>query len=195
MENLLRLLNRECDHTLPDQDWHALFELCRPVSLRRGQVLIEAGDVEPDVYIVKEGVMRGVDFDGERERTISFGLPGTIFSSRHSFYAGLPSYYRVEACCDSVVLKVLKADYVGLIERNPRFAIWALHYAWCEQFYNELRQATVHNGTAEERYRHMLRTRPELTEAVSQRVIASYLGVTPEYLCRLKRRLLKSGLR
>ena len=135
------------------------------------------------------------DFDGERERTISFGLPGTIFSSRHSFYAGLPSYYRVEACCDSVVLKVLKADYVGLIERNPRFAIWALHYAWCEQFYNELRQATVHNGTAEERYRHMLRTRPELTEAVSQRVIASYLGVTPEYLCRLKRRLLKSGLR
>jgi len=193
MKDLLRLLNQECDHTLPAEDWQQLFDLCEPVSLRRGQVLIEAGDVAPDIYIVKEGVMRGVDFDGERERTISFGLPGTIFSSRHSFYAGLPSYYRVEACCPAVVLRVPRADYIALIERNHRFALWALHYAWCEQFYNELRQATVHNGTAEERYRHILRTRPELVKSVSQRVIASYLGVTPEYFCRMKSRLLRRG--
>ncbi|MDE6098299.1 MAG: Crp/Fnr family transcriptional regulator [Muribaculaceae bacterium] len=193
MEKLKHLLNLECDRMLDSEEWDSLLCLATEVNLKRGQVLIEAGTVKPDIYIVKEGILRAVDFDGDQERTFCFGLPGTIFNSRFSFYRRLPSYYQIEACCRSVVLQIPRDEYIALTDRNHAFAVWALHYAWMEQFLEEERESTVHNGNAEERYRHMLKTRPMIVKGVSQRVLASYLGVTPEYLCRVKAKILKNA--
>lgn len=190
MQRLKELLNRECDRTLSSEDWDELFSLASEVKLKRGQILINHGDMDPDIYIVKEGLMRGVDIKGENERTFCFGLPGTIFNSRHSFYRKLPSYYQIEACCASSVLKIPHNDYVALTDRNHRFAVWALHYAWWEQYLEEDREATVHHGSAEDRYAQMLKTRPMIVRLVSQKVLASYLGVTPEYFSRMKARIL-----
>lgn len=191
MEHLKELLNKECDRTLESHEWDTLLNLATERRLRRGEILIHPGEVAPDVFIVKEGVMRGVDFNGSQERTFCFGLPGTIFNSRFSFYRGLPSYYQIEACCPSVVLQIPHDDYVALTDSSHRFAVWALHYAWWEQYLEEDRESTVHNGSAEERYIHMMQTRPQIIESVSQRVLASYLGVSPEYFCRMKARLLR----
>lgn len=66
MDNLKRLLNQECDRTLSDEEWDALFALAEEISLKKGEVLITPGEVNPDVYIVKEGILRGVDFDGDQ---------------------------------------------------------------------------------------------------------------------------------
>lgn len=191
MEKLKELLNNECDRTLTSEQWDELFALAREVTLRKGEVLISPGEVKPDVYIVKEGILRGVDFNGDHERTFCFGLPGTIFNSRFSFYRRLPSYYQIEACCPSVVLQIPREDYIGLTDRSHAFAIWALHYAWFEQYLEEDRESTVHNGNARERYLHMLKTRPAIVKGVAQCVLASYLGVTPEYLCRVKASILR----
>lgn len=92
MEKLKELLNRECDRTMSSEEWDALFKLSTQIVLKKGDVLISPGDIEPDVYIVKEGIIRGVDFNGDQERTFCFGLPGTVFNSRFSFYRKLPSY-------------------------------------------------------------------------------------------------------
>ncbi|MDE6391953.1 MAG: Crp/Fnr family transcriptional regulator [Muribaculaceae bacterium] len=195
MEELKRLLNLECDRTLDSKEWDSLFSLATEIVLQKGEVLISPGETRPDVYIVKEGIIRGVDFNGNQERTFCFGLPGTIFNSRFSFYRKLPSYYQIEACCRSVVLQISREDYIALTDRSHPFAVWALHYAWYEQYLEEDRESTVHNGTAKERYLHMLKTRPMIVKGVSQRVLASYLGVTPEYLCRVKASILREELK
>lgn len=67
------------------------------------------------MYIVKEGILRLTDMNGDRERTFAFGLPGTVFVSKYSFVRQLPSYYQVEACCDSVVLCVPRRAYDSLV--------------------------------------------------------------------------------
>lgn len=195
MEKLKELLNRECDRTMSSEEWDALFELSTQVVLKKGEVLISPGEIKPDVYIVKEGIIRGVDFDGDQERTFCFGLPGTIFNSRFSFYRRLPSYYQIETCCRSVVLQIPHDDYISLTDRSHAFAVWALHYAWYEQFLEEDRESTVHNGNAKQRYLHMLKTRPAIVKGVSQRILASYLGITPEYLCRVKASILREKLK
>lgn len=195
MEKLKELLNRECDRTMSSEEWDSLFELAEHVVLKKGEVLISPGEIKPDVYIVKEGILRGVDFNGDQERTFCFGLPGTIFNSRFSFYKRLPSYYQIEACCRSVVLQIPHDDYIELTDRSHAFAVWALHYAWYEQFLEEDRESTVHNGNAKQRYIHMLKTRPAIVKGVSQRILASYLGITPEYLCRVKAEILKRNSR
>lgn len=192
MDDLKRLLNKECDRALTDKEWDELFALAAEVPLKKGEVLISPGEVNPDMYIVKEGILRGVDFNGSQERTFCFGLPGTIFNSRFSFYRKLPSYYQIEACVRSVVLRIPRDEYIALTDRSHSFAIWALHYAWSEQFLEEDRESTVHNGTAQERYVHMLKTRPSIVNAVSQKILASYLGVSPEHLCRIKAEILRT---
>lgn len=185
MEELKRLLNLECDRTLSSEEWDMLLRLSTPVYLKNREALIEAGKVDKDVYIIKEGVLRGVYFEGTQERTFAFGMPGTIFMASYSFYRDEPSFYRIEACCESVVLRVTREDYVALADRYHRFAVWALHYGWSENYLGEVRDATVRNGTAEQRWLQIMK-RPMLVEKVSQRIIASYLNVTPEHLSRVK---------
>lgn len=192
MEKLKKCLNLECDRTLSSEEWDMLLELSTEVHLKNKEVLIEPGKVDKDVYIVKEGIVRGVYFEGVQERTFAFGMPGTIFKSSFSFYRDEPSYYQIEACCESLVLRIPREDYIALADRCHRFAVWALHYSWSENYLGEVRDATVRNGTAEERWQQILK-RPALVENVPQRVIASYLNVTPEHLSRVKARLLRKS--
>lgn len=164
-----------------------LLALSHAESYSRGQTIIREGNNCPDIYIVTRGIVRMVDSDGERERTFAFALPGSIVMSKHSFVMDLPSYYRLEACCDTDVLVVDRDDFWALLGRNHELALWMLKYAYGECFYQEYKNAAVHNGTAADRYRRMLTDRPEITDKVPQKMVASYLGVTPEYLSKLKR--------
>lgn len=156
-------------------------------------VIIEMGKTCPDVYMVRDGIIRVWDFDGEKERTFGFGLPGTIFESKHSFIMHGPSYYQVETCCPSVILRIPEQDFWETVESDHSFAIFMLHNAYGELYSHEFKESTVNNGTARERFEAMLKYRPVILEKVPQKIIASYLGITSEYFSVLKRRCLKGG--
>lgn len=175
---------------LPD-DIDLLLSRGALIRCHKGEVLIECGKLCDSAFIVKSGIMRFVDMNGDRERTFAFALPGTLFFSKHSFVMKQPSYYQVEACCDSELLEISCQDFWNVAELSHDISLWLLKYAHGELFCQEYKNAVVHNGSAAERYRKMLGDRPEIIENVSQKIIASYLGVTPEYLSKLKGQLLK----
>lgn len=154
-------------------------------------VVIEMGKTCPDVFIVKDGIIRVWDFDGEKERTFGFGLPGTIFESKHSFVMHGPSYYQVETCCPSVILRIPEREFWNTVQSDHSFAVFMLHNAYGELYSHEFKESTVNNGTARERFEAMIKYRPVILEKVPQKIIASYLGITSEYFSVLKRRLLK----
>lgn len=154
-------------------------------------VIIEMGKTCPDVYMVRDGIIRVWDFDGEKERTFGFGLPGTIFESKHSFIMHGPSYYQIETCCPSVILRIPEQDFWETVESDHSFAIFMLHNAYGELYSHEFKESTINNGTARERFEAMLKYRPAILEKVPQKIIASYLGITSEYFSVLKRRCLK----
>lgn len=153
-------------------------------------VLVEAGQLNTDVYILKEGIVRFSDMDGDKERTFAFGLPGSIMMNKHSFVMHRPSYYQVETCCPSVILRISEQDFWDVVNSDHKLALYMLHYAYGELFYQEYKNSNTHNGTASERFEAMLADRTEIIEKVPQRIIASYLGITPEYFSQLKRRFL-----
>ena len=153
-------------------------------------VVIEMGKTCPDVYILKDGIIRVWDFDGEKERTFGFGLPGTIFESKHSFVMHGPSYYQVETCCPSTILRIPEKEFWKTVENDNSFAIFMLHNAYGELYSHEFKESTINNGTARERFEAMLKYRPVILEKVPQKIIASYLGITSEYFSVLKRRFL-----
>lgn len=154
-------------------------------------VLTETGQKAPDVYVIKSGILRFSDMNGDKERTFAFALPGSILMNKHSFVMGLPSYYQVEACCPSLVLRIREQDFWEVVQADLDLAVYMLHYAYGELFYQEYKNSNTHNGRASERFEAMLSDRPSIIEKVPQRHIASYLGITPEYYSQLKKRFLR----
>lgn len=190
MKELKTLLKNECDMKIEDDVLDLFLSRAESVTVAPLKCFVEAGTYSPYMWIVKSGIIRVVDMNGDKERTIAFGLPGTVFTLKHSFVKGLPSYYELWSCCESELLRVSRKDFDDLMRASHRFAVWMFHLMMEELFYQEKKNSSVANGPAKDRFEALYRHRPEIIEKVQQKDIASYLGISPEYLCRLKRKLI-----
>lgn len=185
-ERLAAALNAECTLKMPDELVGEFIGAGIPVVCAKGERVISEGDTDDNLYIIEKGIMRCWYNDGKKEVTQAFGLPGTIELSFHSYYDGQPSPVNFEACCPSRLLKVARADFDALVERSHLFARWCLRVAQCQLFHYEIRRRVI-KGDAYERYKALVRHRPEIIRNVPLKVIASYLGITPEYLSALRK--------
>lgn len=183
------LLGKECSYKMSEAVIDEFISLGRPMELKRRQRIISAGEVNDDLFIIVSGIMRAWYKDGDQEITHAFGPPGAIVQSFHSYYEGLPSSDNFEACCPVKLLHVSRADFDALIERNADFARWNLRLAQCQLYHYEIKRRVI-SGTARERYEALLDHRREIVSNVPLKVIATYLGVTPEYLSKLRRIIL-----
>lgn len=190
METLRRLINTECDYRMADETLDRFIALMQQVHLKDKEPLISYGKFDDNVYILKEGFIRRVHFDGLKEKTYTFAGPGTTMISYHSFYEHLPSYFQLESCGRSVVMKVSEAAVNDLAKESNDFALWFLRIAVSQLYFWE-KKAAVINGTARERFEALVKNRPEILKLVSNGVIASYIGVEQSYLSRLKRQILR----
>lgn len=191
MEEMKRLLREEVgflpdgpglDRMLASGEW---------IETDGKKVLVEMGKNCPDVFIVREGIIRVWDYDKDKERTFGFGLPGTIFASKHPFVMNEPSHYQVETCCDSKILRIPRKKFWEAVNGDHSLAIFMLHNAYGELYSHELKHSAIHNGTAKERFIAMAEHRPVIMEKVPQKILASYLGITSEYFSVLKREVLR----
>lgn len=189
MKELKALLKNECDMKIEDVVLDLFLSRAESVTIAPLKCFVEAGTYSPYMWIIKRGIVRVVDMNGDKERTIAFGLPGTVFTLKHSFVKGLPSYYELWTCCECELLRVSRKDFDTLMHESHKFAIWMFHLMMEELFYQEKKNSSVANGPAKDRFEALYRHRPEIIEKVQQKDIASYLGISPEYLCRLKRKL------
>ncbi len=186
MDTLRKLLDAECRYIMKDETMDRFLGLMTEIKLKRNQPLIPYNKVDNNIYIVKEGIIRTAHFDGFNERTFAFALPGTVLISYYPFCLGTPSFSKLEACCDSVVMKVTKAQFLELASELHDFSQWMMFMSIEELMFQEKKREVV-NGDAKERFEALMLNRPEVIEKVSSKIIASYIGITPIYLCKLKR--------
>lgn len=188
MEKLKALLRKECAHIPSDELLDRFLSLGVSRCYDSGSVLTETGVTDTNVYVVKRGIVRFSDFDGDRERTFAFALPGTVFYNKYSFVKNLNSYYQVDIWGQGELIVISRTDWQRLVSECHEAALWMLSYVQEELFFQEYKNARIYNGSAAERFKSLLCLRPELLRDVPQRILASYLGITPEYFSRLKRR-------
>lgn len=179
------LLNGECDMRMPSRLVEAFIAGGERVRLRRGQTLIGIGDTDDNLYIVLEGVMRVWYLNGKQEVTFTFGMPGSIVHPMHCYYRNEASSENYTACCPVKLLKIRKEHYDKLLRQDHEFALWNLRLAQCQVYHYEMRRKEI-KGDARERYNAMVRHRPDIVRIVPLKVIATYLGITPEYLSSLR---------
>lgn len=172
---------------LPDAVWAEVRQAWRLHAVARGTVLTQEGETERRFALIVEGVHR-VSFTtaAGAEHTVAFGFPGDYSGIPDSFFLRTPSAYRLDALTDGLVLCTDPASLLGLMERHRDLERWAWRLfatALAGRAKRERDQLTL---TAEERYRRLLDESPQVLQHLPLRHVASYLGMTPETLSRVR---------
>jgi CRP-like cAMP-binding protein len=176
--------------TLKKDEKEELHSRVRQRQIRRKQFVLQQDDVCKHYTYVVNGCFRMFSVDGKgAEHNIQFAAENDWISDIGSFYSDKPSKLYIEAIEPSLVLQIEKTDLLFLytnfsrINRNFRVII--------ENKFVELQNRVLQNisSTAEERYTTFLEQYPDLFNRLPSTQIASYLGVTPEFLSKVRKSL------
>ncbi len=173
---------------MPDELLERFTDAMTEVRLKNKDALMPYGKLDNNIYVQKSGIIRMCWFDGEKEKTYGFSTPGTVIISYHSYFMRQPSFFQYESCGESVVMKISKSKVDEMEADSHEFARWLSAIHLQQLYFNEFKYAVI-NGAAKERFRSLINNRPEIIARVPLKIIASYLGVTPNYLSYLKRTL------
>ncbi len=189
MNNRLKqLLYDEYRYKMPDELFDRFIGAATEVWLKNGEVLIPYGRLDTNIYIHKSGIIRACYLDGENEKTYGFTNPGTVIISYHPHFMHRPSFFQFESCGESTVMKISKKDVDEMVDSSHEFAKWMLVVQSYKLYYFEFKYSVI-NGNSMERFIALIQNRPEIMAHVPLKIIASYLGITPTHLSRLKKSL------
>jgi CRP-like cAMP-binding protein len=175
---------------LTDEEFEIATKFFEPKKLRKNQFLLNEGEVCTHIGFVNSGCMREYTIDSKgNEHIIQFAIEDWWVSDLNSFLSGLPAEYNVDALQDSEILLLEKSARDEMLDKCPkmerffRLLIEANHIATHQRIADSL------SASAEERYLKFIKTYPKLFETVPQKQIASYLGITPQSLSRIRKDL------
>jgi CRP-like cAMP-binding protein len=178
--------------TLSQTEQGILLSMLESKSVKSGEFLEKAGDPSLYFIFVNSGCLMVYYTDEEGvERVIQFATSSWWTGDLHSFTKCEPSIYSTRALADSEVFMITRPNLDNLLEQVP-----ALEKYFRILFQNSLiahqhRIVQTLSATAEERYETFRERYPSLEQYVPQKYIASYLGFTPEFLSKIRKRMTK----
>ncbi|MBS1639906.1 MAG: Crp/Fnr family transcriptional regulator [Bacteroidetes bacterium] len=187
------LLNSVCEHIiLTEEDKDFFVSLLEPKKIKRKELLVFEGEITQQQYYILKGCFRAYQIDKDGVERVSYlAIEGQWISGLHSFLSQNPSQIFVEALENSELLGISKINLELLYTTVPSFE------KFFRLFYQNALLAAMERVSqsislnAEQRYLNFIQTRPDLEQRIPQKHIASYLGITPEFLSMLRSRMVK----
>lgn len=156
----------------------------------KGRILLHEGESTNVSYFVCKGLLRAYTLDNQgKEHTIQFAPENWWLGDRNSFYFKEPAAFNIDVLEDSEVVIVSKNFLDSAMELCPDFGKYNVYLLHNSIRYMQRRINQLLAASAEERYLDFIRLYPKLTLRISQIMIASYLGITPESLSRVRKEL------
>jgi CRP-like cAMP-binding protein len=161
-----------------------------PKKLRRKQYLLQEGDVCKHVAFIEKGLLRGYSIDNSGdEHIIQFASEGWAISDLYSFLTGEPATYNIDAIEDSELILINKAANEELLQKMPKYETFTRLNITGAYIAMQRRLTSINSSSLEERYAAFTSLYPDIVQRVPQHMIASYLGLTPETLSRVRKRI------
>lgn len=173
-----------------DDAWPAFLEMFFMRPLKRGEFLVRAGQSSEEMGFVARGLLRTYYERSDGSLYIRhFSPEGTVFGAFGSRLTGAPSNVSIDAIEDTEVASCRYSDLEMLYAADPRWQVYGRRLA--EQLYvlKERRESQLLMMDAEERYCDFLKEFGTIETRLKQRNVASYLGITPESLSRIRKAL------
>jgi CRP-like cAMP-binding protein len=189
MFNLLRTHIEKRVH-ISDEEFEVISKFFIPKKLRKKQFLLHEGEVCKNIGFVNSGCLREYTIDNKgSEHIIQFAIEDWWISDPNSFLSGLPSTYNIDALEDSKVLLLEKSARDKLLDSCPKMERFFRILIETNFVATQRRITDSLSTSAEERYLKFIKMYPKLIEQVPQNHIASYLGITPQSLSRIRKEL------
>lgn len=192
MKSILDNISRHI--SLTEEEAELFLSLLRPRAIRRRQLLLQSGDIARHETFVVKGLLRAYTVDKSGyEHVAMFASEGWWISDLYSFLTQTPANQNIDALEDSEVLQIEKQDLEKLYLQVPKFDRFFRILLQNAFIANQQRIIASISQTAEEQYVAFIKKYPSLEQRVPQHQVASYLGITPETISRIRRSMLKVG--
>jgi CRP-like cAMP-binding protein len=161
-----------------------------PKKLRKKQYLLQEGDPCKFIAFVQRGALREYSVDEKgNEHIIQFALEGWTISDLYSFLTGEPSTYHIDALEDTELLLINKSAHEELLQRVVKYETYTRLQITGAYIAMQKRLTSIISSTLEERYKNFNALYPDIVQRVPQHMIASYMGLQPETLSRIRRKI------
>ncbi|WDF76058.1 Crp/Fnr family transcriptional regulator [Mucilaginibacter sp. KACC 22773] len=177
---------------LSEDDKHLLMAHFKPKKLRKRQYFLQEGDVCRYIGFIVKGSARTFTVDDKgHEHILKLALENWWLADFESFYKLTPSRFNIEALENLEVLQSTNAQIEEFLKDIPAFSAMANVISQNNTIASQKRMQAAMSYTAEERYEDLISNYPQFLQRFPQNMIASYLGLSPETLSRLKKNSIK----
>lgn len=185
-ESLFSYLSEFIDLTDEEKEFITLNNVAK--QLQKGTLLIEEGEFTTETYLVVKGCIRTFYIKNGKEFSTEFYTEYQGFTPTSSIEKS-PSLLFAECIEDTTLLVSNSDDEQEMLVDNPRFQLLCMKITERAMAQKQTAFDDFKNSTPEERYLNLIQSRPELLQRVPQYQLASYLGITPESLSRIRKRV------
>ncbi|MBS7563011.1 Crp/Fnr family transcriptional regulator [Mucilaginibacter sp. Bleaf8] len=171
------------------EEWEAFANIVQVKQLRKKQLLLEKGQTCNFIAFINTGVIREYSFQNGKETTVDFVSDNQFITDYQSFIMKTPTIQYLEALTDVDLLILRKEGINSLFDKYKvweRFGRLIIERVFCGV---EAKRKKIIATTHEEQYRDFAAAYPQIVQQVPQYYIASYLGVTPEHLSRIRKKV------
>ncbi|WP_461588890.1 Crp/Fnr family transcriptional regulator [Winogradskyella sp.] len=187
MNNLLfKFLSKYIE--LTDEEKSIVFRLSSIKEYKKGSILLSEGEVAKECYFLLDGgLMSYYIIDGENKITDFFLDQDSVIPLSYS--TNNPSEHYLECIEDSIIAIGTNERMEKILKSVPKLAKLAPEYLSDQLISQKVKYNQLKKLTPEERYKKLQSSSPHLLNRVPQYMIASYLGIKPETLSRIRNRI------
>lgn len=172
-----------------EADWNFFLSKLECVTYSGRAVILKQGQVEKYLSFIEKGIVRFYIPQEGRELTFSFAFANNFVSAYDSFLSTMPSLYQVETLTESILWRISVTDLQEVYQQTDSGNIIGRKAAEDLFLKKSQREMSLLYDNAETRYLKLLSEQPHLIREIPLKYLASYIGITPQALSRIRKRI------
>lgn len=175
---------------IDESEISSLIDTCVTKTIKKDEYLLSPNEYCEHTFFVEKGLLRQFSMDQKgKEHILAFAPENWFVTDRESSYFNRPSPYYIQALEDSQVILIGVEFMQDLAKSVPSFADFNIRLLHNHVRHLQKRIELLLSASAEDRYLQFIKMHPDILQRVPQSMIASYLGIAPESLSRVRREL------
>ena len=190
--NIRKNIETKINQKLTNEEFEKLNEWFVPILLENKNQFVSEGKVCRNLYFVDAGATHTFITDKKGEaHTVQFGFEGYWIGDMYSFFSGNPAIFNVETLEPATLFAMKHIDFEKACSQILKFENFFRILVQNGYLSSLQRIAKSFSEDAEQRYLSLIKNHPDLPKRVPQYLVASYLGIKPQSLSRIRQNLVK----
>ncbi|TCI92194.1 Crp/Fnr family transcriptional regulator [Tenacibaculum sp. M341] len=174
---------------MSDSDWIFFSSKLKKVRFDKNTIVLKLGKTEKHLSFISKGIIRLYIPKEESDITFGFLFENEFVTAYDSLLTQTPSEYEIETLTETILWQISNKDLHEVYKRTSNGNIIGRKMAENMYLIKSKRELSLLSKTAEERYLNLFSDRPKLLKQIPLKYIASYIGVTPQALSRIRKRI------